>query len=58
MSNELSALIEKAKRVEMTDKERETQRISFVFGNTHFENATITRDTVTQAAKKLDRGED
>ena len=58
MSKELRALLEKAKHVEMTVEEREKQRRSFAFGNTNFENQSITRETVDQAAEKLAAGED
>ena len=58
MSKELKALLEKAKRVEMTPEESEKQRRSFAYGNTNFENDAISRATVDRAAEKLASGED
>lgn len=49
----LEALIELARSTHMTEAERETQRISFAYGNSHFENEQITRDTVRRASEKL-----
>ena len=37
----------------MTSSEREAQRRSFAFGNTHFENELITREMVDHAADVL-----
>lgn len=55
--NDLAKLIELARSVRPTNDEREQQRRSFAFGNTHFENSTITRETVDRAAEKLQRKE-
>ncbi len=55
MTSELQKLIEAAKLVEPTPEHREEQRRSFAYGNTHFENQTITRDMVDQQAEKLAR---
>jgi hypothetical protein len=53
MSEELQKLIELASKSEMTAEQREAQRRSFAYGNTHFENVDITRETVDQAAEEL-----
>ena len=53
MSDELIELLEAAKGKEMTAVELEEQRISFAYGNTHFENERITRDMVRAAAARL-----
>jgi hypothetical protein len=53
MSPELNQLIEMARRVEMTEHDKEEQRISFAYGNTKFENEDITWDTVRRAAEDL-----
>jgi hypothetical protein len=53
MDSSLQKLVDKAKSKPMTDEERETQRQSFAYGNTHFENEKITRETVSRASKKL-----
>ena len=53
MSKELEYLLDAAKGREMTEKERELQRVSFAYGNTHFENELITEETVIRAAEEL-----
>lgn len=53
MSPDLQKLIQKARGVEMTGAQRETQRRSFAFGNTHIENDLITREHVAEAAEKI-----
>ena len=57
VSKELEYLLNAAREREMTEKERELQRVSFAYGNTHFENELITKHTVTRAAEEL-RAED
>ena len=49
----LEELIERARNARMTPSERETQRQSFAYGNSHFENEAITRDTVRRESEKL-----
>jgi hypothetical protein len=53
MTDKLKELIEKAKTVRSSDKEREEQRRSFAFGNTNIENSRITRKTIDTEAEKL-----
>jgi len=53
MSEELQRLIALANAIEMTDAEREIQRRSFAYGNTHFENPLVTRESVDRAAEEL-----
>jgi hypothetical protein len=53
MSPELAQLIEMARKVEMTENDKQEQRISFAYGNTKFENDDITWDTVRKAAEDL-----
>lgn len=53
MSEELQKLIALAGEHEMTAEQRESQRRSFAYGNTHFENSDITRETVDRAAEEL-----
>jgi hypothetical protein len=53
MSPELLELIERARKVEMTEDDCEKQRISFAYGNTKFENDDITWETVRKAAEEL-----
>ena len=54
MSEDLEKLIELARTIEMTASEEREQRISFVYGNTHFENERITRETVERAVRELE----
>lgn len=53
MTSELRALIEAARRVELSPQQRESQRRSFAYGNTSFENRQITREMVDRQAEKL-----
>ncbi len=53
MSEELKALIEKARRYQMTPEERQEQRISLAYGNAHYENPSITIDDVLSASERL-----
>jgi hypothetical protein len=53
MPNELQQLIDAAKVREFPAEEREAQRRSFAYGNTHIENPHITRNTVDQQAEAL-----
>jgi hypothetical protein len=53
MTDSLKNLIEAAKTAKPTPEQREQQRRSFVYGNTHFENELITREMVDREAEKL-----
>lgn len=53
MSDELKLLIERAKSVTMSGEEKEEQRRSFAYGNTHIENPLITRETINNEAESL-----
>jgi len=53
MTEALEALIAKAQKVKMTDGQLREQRLSFVYGNTHIENAQITREMVAAADDKV-----
>ena len=53
MTTTLQSLIEAARQTKMTAEQRETQRQSFAFGNTHFENDEISRETVRRASELL-----
>lgn len=48
--DDLAKLIEMARKVEMTDGDRDAQRRSFVYGNTLIENERITEETIDRAA--------
>ena len=51
----LEELIEAARTYEMTDKEKEAQRRSFVYGNCSISNPDVTRELVDEVADELER---
>ena len=51
--NKLETFLDIARDRQNTVAEQEAQRRSFAYGNTHFENETITRDVVDKAAEDL-----
>ncbi len=53
MSKELEMLLEASRKRRTTQDEDEAQRRSFAYGNTHFENERITKETVDRAAEEL-----
>jgi three-Cys-motif partner protein len=53
MPNHLELLLEAASKRPVSVAEMEKQRRSFAYGNTHFENERITRETVDRAAEAL-----
>ena len=53
MDDELKALIETARRYQMTAEQREAQRISFAFGNANYENANVTLEGVIRASESI-----
>ena len=57
MTVALGKLLEAAKTAKQTPEQREQQRRSFVYGNTHFENELITREMVDREAEKLAKDE-
>ena len=57
MTDVLKKLLEATKTAKPTLEQRELQRRSFVYGNTHFENELITRELVDREAEKLAKGE-
>jgi hypothetical protein len=50
---ELKELVRRAKEWPVSASDNEAQRRSFAYGNTHFENERITKDTVDKAAESL-----
>jgi hypothetical protein len=58
MTDELSRLIEMARSVPMSPSDKEEQRRSFAYGNTHIENELITRAIVDEQAEALKRTND
>ena len=55
MVESLDKLIDAARRIRQSPEQRERQRRSFAYGNTHFENDLITREMVDREAEKLQR---
>jgi len=53
MTNHLQELVEAARRLPFSNEEREAQRRSFAYGNTHIENERITREMVDEQAEAL-----
>jgi len=51
MTDSLRNLLEAAKNAKPTLEQREEQRRSFVYGNTHLENELITREMVDREAE-------
>lgn len=58
MSNALAQLLSAAKRLKMTEDQKEEQRQSFAYGNAHIENELVTRKTVAQQAELLKKSDD
>ena len=53
MNTQLRELIEKARKVVMSDDDQEEQRRSFAYGSAKIENDDITREIIDQAAIRL-----
>ena len=51
--DDLQHLIDLAKQHKITEQERDAQIRSFTYGNTHLENASITRADVDKAVDAL-----
>ena len=51
--DDLTKLIEAARKVRMTPEQKEQQRRSFAYGNAKIENDLVTRDTVDEQAESL-----
>jgi hypothetical protein len=45
-------LLEQARKVQMSGSEKAEQRISFAFGSANIENANVTKEMVSKAAKQ------
>jgi hypothetical protein len=57
MNNQLKPLLDAARRVKMSAKDKEDQRQSFAYGNTAIENSRITREMIRAEAEKLAKAE-
>jgi hypothetical protein len=58
MNDHLKQLVELSRKTEMTPIQREEQRRSFAYGNTHFENPLITREMVDREAERMQRAKE
>jgi hypothetical protein len=56
MSEQLKALLEKARHYQMTPEELTRQEIGFAHGNAHYENARITIELVKRSLPASDEG--
>ena len=54
MRRSLELLLERTKNYKMTPEEQEAQRRSFAYGNLHFEDPTVTREMIDEAAEIVD----
>lgn len=54
MTDDLKALIEKARHYVITPEERREQLISTAYGNAHYENPNITKDDIRAVADRID----
>jgi len=50
-------LLKEAARVPMSETDKAEQRLSFAYGNTHIENANITREMIAEEASRIDESE-
>jgi hypothetical protein len=55
MPDDLLELLEAAKGATVSECEMKEQRVSFAYGNTHFENEEITREMVCHEAESLEK---
>jgi len=53
MTDKLEFLLQKAKKIQMTEAQKEEQRRSFAYGNTKIENDLITREMIDEAAERI-----
>jgi hypothetical protein len=53
LAADLSSLLERAKKVQMSAADKEAQRRSFAYGNANIENERVTKETVDAEAELL-----
>jgi hypothetical protein len=53
MTNEMKQLLDAARKIVMTDNDKEEQRRSFAYGSAKIENDDVTREMVDKAAERL-----
>jgi hypothetical protein len=55
MSTDLDELLELARHQPVSQEERHAQRLSFAYGNARLSDPRITRDSIREAAEKIDQ---
>lgn len=55
MTKELEELIDRTRKIEMTENQLREQRRSFAYGNTHIENERITREMVAELEARIEQ---
>ncbi len=53
MTKDLKKLVEAARRVSMSEKDKEEQRRSFAYGSAKIENDDVTRQMIDEAAVRM-----
>ena len=53
MATDLERLLELARQKPVSAADRETQRLSFAYGNANMADARVTRDSIERAAAEL-----
>ena len=56
MTDDLSAMIDAIRTYQMSDAERQAQRLSFAFGNANATKGRVSREDVERAAKEMVEG--
>jgi hypothetical protein len=54
-SADIAILVEKARRITMSQGELEQQRRSFAYGNANIENEAVTKDVIEEVAERMAR---
>jgi hypothetical protein len=54
MTKELQELVDRTRKIEMTENQLREQRRSFAYGNTHIENERITREMVAELEARIE----
>jgi len=55
MHEQLASLLAKARTTGMNSSQVREQRQSFVYGNTHIENSSITKSMVVEVDRKVEK---
>lgn len=55
MTKELQDLVDRTRKIEMTENQLREQRRSFAYGNTHIENERITREMVAELEARIEQ---